>query len=598
MTMKSTRRERAWAPQAGSVANGTFGLVLLIVVGFLVLLPVGFVIYGALTSGPPGTNEAQFTFENVARVFGSPEFLRPALNSLIIGLVAGFTSLVVGTGLAWLVAKTGIQRPAIWEYLVVIPNYVSPLMLSLAFTAVAAPRVGFVNILLPGDGIDIYSFGGMVWVMTVSFSGYVFLYMLAPMRSLNAELEEAAVVLGSSRFQTIRRIVLPLLGPAMVASFVMVVTLAAENFAVPSLLGNRIGYDTLTTAIYYNVAFEPTNPNLAAAQGLMLLILTMAGIAIYQRMIKLSAKYVTIGGRGSTSQVFALRKGRWVPPVIIALWLLIGVAIPLGGMVFASFLKFISPKITLDQLSLANYQQVFAGNGVTAITNSVLLAVFAGLIVAVLGALISWVVQRTRAPGRGALDYLTSATIAIPRHDPRARHALGLRPDPRRDLGLGVHTAHRICHPLHLARRPDREPEPAADLPDARGVRAGARRGTMATTADDHAPTHARRHDVGLGPRVHPRHQRGERDRPALQPALADDRHGGMERGAAHRRPARLRLRLDPDGDRRHHPHPRLPVHPSGWTGRARASQQEGASAWLKDWSFADSSRSSAAIGS
>jgi iron(III) transport system permease protein len=109
-----------------------------------------------------------------------------------------------------------------------------------------------------------------------------------------------------------------------------------------------------------------------------------------------------------------LRRHRWMPAAIISVWLGIGIAIPVAGLVLGSFLKFISPTISFEQFTLNNYIQVFGGNGMTAITNSILLAVLAGTITALLGALVSYAVQRTKVPGRGLLDYLSSATVAIP----------------------------------------------------------------------------------------------------------------------------------------------------------------------------------------
>src|SRR5262249_53547519 len=158
------------------------------------------------------------------------------------------------------------------------------------------------------------------WVMTVGYSGYVVLYMVAPMRALNAELEEAALVLGSSRWQILREIVVPLLKPAIFASFVIIFTLAAENFAVPSFMGTTIGFRTIPSEIYRLVNNSPADPNLAAALGLMLLILTFIGIAIYRRMIRLSGRYITVGGKPKAARTFQVRRWRWLPTAIIVFW--------------------------------------------------------------------------------------------------------------------------------------------------------------------------------------------------------------------------------------------------------------------------------------
>jgi len=250
--------------------------------------------------------------------------------------------------------------------------------------------------------------------MTVGYASYVVLYMVAPMRALNAELEEAALVLGSSRWQIIRRIIIPLLSPAIFASFVIVFTLAAENFAVPSFMGTKFGFKTIPSEIFNLVNNSPADPNLAAALGLMLLILTFLGIAIYRRMIRLSSRYVTVSGKPRSAQTFRLRRFQWLPKAIVAGWLVVAVVLPFAGLVFGSFLKFISPHIQASDFTFDNYIHVFEGPGMLAIGNTLLVGVVSATIAALLGALISYTVMRTRSVGRGLLDYISTTTVAIP----------------------------------------------------------------------------------------------------------------------------------------------------------------------------------------
>lgn len=392
------------------------GLPLLVLVGLLVVVPVGFLVYAALSTGAPGSPSTELTFENVVRVFGSTEFLVPLRNSLSLGFVVAIGSVLVGGTMAWLVTKTGMKRAGLWENLLVVPIYLSPLMLSLAFIAIAAPDVGFLNLILPEPLriFDVYNFAGIAAVMVVSYSGYVFLYMVAPMRALSAELEEAALVLGSSRLRIMRKIILPLLSPAFFASFIIVFTLAAENFAVPTVMGRTMGFRTIPSEIYYNMTNSPSNPNIAAALGLMLLALTFSGIAIYRRMIRLSSKYITVGGKPKAARTFRLRRFQWVPTAIIATWLTCAVVLPFLGLVFGSFLRFISPEIRWDMFTLDNYARVFQGTGLLAMRNTILVSVLAGTAAALLGALISYTVMRTKSTGRGVLDYLSTTTVAIP----------------------------------------------------------------------------------------------------------------------------------------------------------------------------------------
>ena len=64
--------------------------------------------------------------------------------------------------------------------------------------------------------------------------------------------------------------------------------IAAENFAVPTLLGRQSKISTIPGEIYFWLTYEPGNPNLAAAAGTLLLLVTISGIFVYRYMTRMS----------------------------------------------------------------------------------------------------------------------------------------------------------------------------------------------------------------------------------------------------------------------------------------------------------------------
>src|SRR3546814_11405960 len=119
---------------------------------------------------------------------GSVRVLQPFLTMLLIGVATGSGVAMVGVALSWTVVRTDIPRPGLWEKILILPLYLSPLMLALAFMALAAPRTGFVNILwqqLPwgGDLVSIYSYVGVIFVLIVPYVPYALLLLAAPMSS-------------------------------------------------------------------------------------------------------------------------------------------------------------------------------------------------------------------------------------------------------------------------------------------------------------------------------------------------------------------------------------------------------------------------------
>lgn len=392
---------------------------LIVVVGTLVLLPLGYLLYGALRDSPPRTPGAGYTLSNILEIYGSLHFAEPFLTTLAIGISVGIGSAIIGILLAWIVARLDIPRPALWEKLLILPIYFSPLMLALAFTALGAPRVGFLNLIWKalgggGSAVSVYSFAGIVFVLCVHYAPYAMLVLAAPMRSISAELEEAAQVLGSTRWHLMRTVTIPMLRPAIFSVVLIVGTLAAENFAVPTLLGRQSKISTIPGEIYYWLTYEPGNPNLAAAAGTLLLLVTISGIFVYRYMTRMSTRFVTVTGKPRS--IPRLPLGKWRPAItgFLVLYLAITTVLPIASLIFGSLMPYIGQHIDFSKLSLSNYQAALRGDNLSAIANSLFLSVVSATLITLLGFLVSYVIRRTKVPGRGALDYLSALPIAIP----------------------------------------------------------------------------------------------------------------------------------------------------------------------------------------
>src|SRR5690606_14348428 len=207
---------------------------------------------------------------------------------------------------------------------------------------------------------------------------------------ISAELEEAAFVLGSSRWRTARNITLPMLAPAIFSVALIVGTLSAENFAVPTLLGREDKIRTIPSEIYYWLAYAPSDPNRAAAASTMLLLITLTGIYIYRQMTRLSSRFVTVTGK--PKPLPRAKLGRSKPFVMGALYLyvLVSIVLPISALIMGSFFSFLSRTFRFDRLTLDNYRLALSGSNLEATINTLILAAVGAAIIAVLGFLISY----------------------------------------------------------------------------------------------------------------------------------------------------------------------------------------------------------------
>ena len=124
-----------------------------------------------------------------------------------------------------------------------------------------------------------------------------YLLICDALRGLDPSFLEAARVHGAVPCLVFRRIVLPLLLPAGLASALLVFVHAIGMFSVPAVLGMPAGFNVATTEIYRLLETYP--PRIADATGWGVLLLAIAALLTYAQSALLKRRsFVTVTGRG------------------------------------------------------------------------------------------------------------------------------------------------------------------------------------------------------------------------------------------------------------------------------------------------------------
>src|SRR5690606_389773 len=140
------------------------------------------------------------------------------------------------------------------------------------------------------------------------YAPLAYLYLRPALLGIDKSLEESAMVMGASPSVSLRRIVLPLAMPAIVASCLVIFVNAIGDFGIPGVLGFREGIEVITTALVRLVVKFPSDPNTATVLGIMLMAVTMLGLAVNNRILA-KRDYTTLGVRGRG--LGQARTGRW-----------------------------------------------------------------------------------------------------------------------------------------------------------------------------------------------------------------------------------------------------------------------------------------------
>jgi iron(III) transport system permease protein len=411
------------APAWQALGDNAALLPLIAVTAFLTLVPVIYVLIGA-TNGRALGEGYEFSLRALERAYTSADSLRPLWNSIAVGAAVTICSVSLGTLFAWIIGRTDVPGRSFFEFVIVMPNFLSPFAMAIAWVNLAAPRAGYLNLLVnslvPADTrvvlFDVFSVAGIIWCMVLFFTPVAFLLMLAPFRSMDPALEEAAGACGASTSDTIRHVTIPVLRPAVLAAGLYVLILATEMFSIPGYLGSGIKFFTLPYNIYLTTSRYPIDHALAAASATLIMLLAFVGLYLYRRSTAASRRFVTVTGRGYRPTRMSLGRLRYAAAALCAAYGIVAVVLPLVALAISGLLRFTSPTIRWDLMSFQNVAAVLAAPLVQrSIGNTLLLAgVVAPLGAIILGVAVAYVIHRTNIPARGVVDYIASLPMAVP----------------------------------------------------------------------------------------------------------------------------------------------------------------------------------------
>jgi iron(III) transport system permease protein len=403
---------RRWLPSPQLMITGAVALV----IGYLAIVPLYYLLWGTFF------DEGGLAFGGFARAYGNNRISELVGNSVFFAVGAAVLSLSVGTTLAYLNVRTDVPFKALFFAASIVPLIIPGVLYTISWIFLASPDIGLLNAALsPIFGsapFDIFTIWGMIWVEGLHSSPIVFLLMVAAFRAMDPALEESALMSGASRLQTIRKVTLPLVRPALLAAVLIISITSIESFEVPALLGLQNGIYVFTSRIYFVLRSYP--PDLAAAGALAvgLLVIALIGVALSRLFAGRGTKtFQTITGKGFRPRPMDL--GRWKPVVGagIVLYFFVTVVAPLTVLVYTSLLPFYrAPSADLlSSVTLDNYGRLLQlDQATTAMKNSLMLGVGAATCVMAVMSVAAWMVVRGRTRGSGLLEQLSFVPLVIP----------------------------------------------------------------------------------------------------------------------------------------------------------------------------------------
>lgn len=382
---------------------------------YLALVPLLYLLWGTFYDGVSPT--LRF-FREAYSAHGLSEMV---FNSFAFAIGATVLSVVLGTTLAYLTVRTNVPFKGLIFAASLVPLIIPGILHTIAWIFLASPEVGVFNKVLEpifGPGVlNIFSVWGMMFVEGLHLSPLVFLLMYAAFRSMDPSLEESALTSGARLSTVLRRITLPLAKPALAASILIMMVRALEAFEVPALLGIPNGIWVFTSRIWRVLNEYPVNYGQAGAYALSLLALTTIGMLWHSRLSKRGKSFQTVTGKGFRPHPMDLGKWRWPATLLVLGYFIFAVVMPVLILLYTSFQPFYSvpSASSLQSMTLENYEYTFTNSqSLRAARNSFMLGIGAATAVMFVMAIVSWLVVRTKIPGRWLVDNLSFLPLAIP----------------------------------------------------------------------------------------------------------------------------------------------------------------------------------------
>jgi iron(III) transport system permease protein len=421
----AARGPAARLPRWRTVLNRASSVVVVLAIAVplaaFVVAPIAYIFFGATRSADIGVPGAHFTWANLRTVV-STDYLQSFAGTLLLGLTVALCATAMGAVCAWLVSRTDLPGRRVLEVVIVAPIFLSPFLGAVAWIVLAGPQSGVINTFVrselhvQGPVLNVMSTYGLVAVMSLYFMPYTFLFTSAALRNMDPAFEEASYMAGRGVLRTAVSVTLPLVRPALVASYFLIAILAAEMFTIPSVLITRpTAYVPVSVRVYRALSIPPSSAALASAIGVGLMVVAIAGLFAYQRSLRRAARFTTITARGYRPNIVRLRGLRYPAMVLCLLYGLVSIVLPYLGLIFMAFTPYLTTDLHSVHFTTRNFTQVLGNpDTLSALKNTLFTALVVASICLALACAVTYIVQRTRFRFRRVLEYVAVLPVAVP----------------------------------------------------------------------------------------------------------------------------------------------------------------------------------------
>ena len=399
--------------------SSLFALLLIAILVALLAYPLVLLFLKSFIVSRPGQS-AVWTIQGWTDAFGDAKLPIALGNTFFLAALRVVVTTALAIFFAWVVTRTDTPFKGFIELALWLGFFLPLLPVTMGWILLLDPQYGLINkwlidlFGLAEAPFNIYSYWGIVWCHLAFSTSVRFMLMTPAFSAMDAAMEEAGLVCGSSRAGVLFRVTIPALAPAVLASTALGFIRSLESFEIEMVLGIPAGIYVVSTKIWDFIHWEPPLYDRATALCSIFLLLIALLVWLHRSFLR-GREFTTVTGRSHIAESLTLGRWRWLTCGLSLLFVFVMIVLPLLMLVIGTFMELFGHFDLENTWTTRHWIGTFTDPVfLRSVKNTIVLGLGAALVGTLVYALISYLIVRTELPGRGFIDILSWLPWALP----------------------------------------------------------------------------------------------------------------------------------------------------------------------------------------
>lgn len=328
-------------------------------------------------------------------------------NSVWTSTLSSISSIIIASIIAIYIVFSNNKDIKFINYSLVLTMISPPFVGSLAFIVLFGRR-GIITHDLLGLSINPYGWQGIVLMQSIGEISFASLMLVGIFKNIDNRLISASRDLGASSFETIKRVILPLATPGILATLFIIFTKNLADFGTPIIIGGN--FNVLATEAYLTAIGRANLPK-AAAMSVVLIIPAIIAFYFYRKSMKKIGS-LSGGTKSSTSKHIDFNISKPVKLILgIITWAFIAIILI---QYITIFISAISNRASGSLTFTLDYIKTFKLTNLDSFIRSIKYSLVAGFLSSLIGILLSYYVERRNIYGMRFIEFIASLPYIIP----------------------------------------------------------------------------------------------------------------------------------------------------------------------------------------